>query len=85
MTAEMTLQAAENGMAVIHVQLPAKDAGKTAEAIRYLLSFGGQDVRERFRDAHELRDGDLRDRRLRAAAHGAGEALFCGPIRSDAS
>ncbi|MDR2696152.1 MAG: helix-turn-helix domain-containing protein [Deltaproteobacteria bacterium] len=31
-------------MAVINVQLPAKDAGRTAEAIRHLLTFGGQDV-----------------------------------------
>ncbi len=54
MTAEMTLQAAENGMAVIHVQLPAKDAGKTAEAIRYLLSFGGQDVRWRNEEGERL-------------------------------
>jgi len=44
MTAEMTLQTIENDMAVINLQLPAKDAGKTAEAIRHLLAFGGQDV-----------------------------------------
>ena len=44
MTAEMTLRTIENDMAVINLQLPAKDAGKTAEAIRHLLAFGGQDV-----------------------------------------
>jgi len=45
MAAEMTLRAIENGMAIINVQLPAKDAGKAAEAIRHLLTFGGQNVR----------------------------------------
>jgi len=44
MTAEMTLQAIENDMAIINVQLPAKDAGRAAKAIKYLLTFGGQDV-----------------------------------------
>jgi DNA-binding XRE family transcriptional regulator len=44
MTAEMTLQAMENDMAIINVQLPAKDAGRAAKAIKYLLTFGGQDV-----------------------------------------
>jgi DNA-binding XRE family transcriptional regulator len=44
MAVEMTLQSMENNMAVINVQLPAKDAGRTAEAIRHLLTFGGQDV-----------------------------------------
>jgi len=44
MAAEMTLRTIENNMAVINLQLPAKDAGRTAEAIRHLLAFGGQDV-----------------------------------------
>ena len=44
MTVEMTMHKVDNGLAVIHVQLPAKDAGKTAEAIKHLLTFGGQDV-----------------------------------------
>jgi len=44
MSVEMTLQTIENDLAVINVQLPAKDAGKTAEAIRHLLAFGGHDV-----------------------------------------
>jgi DNA-binding XRE family transcriptional regulator len=44
MTVEMTLHSMENNMAVINVQLPAKDADRTAEAIRHLLTFGGQDV-----------------------------------------
>jgi len=44
MAVEMRLESKENDMAVINVQLPAKDAGRTAEAIRHLLTFGGQDV-----------------------------------------
>jgi DNA-binding XRE family transcriptional regulator len=44
MTAEMTLRAIENDMVVINLQIPAKDAGRTAEAIRHLLAFGGQEV-----------------------------------------
>ena len=44
MTVEMTLHSMEDGMAVINVRLPAKDAGRTAEAVRSLLAFGGQDV-----------------------------------------
>jgi DNA-binding XRE family transcriptional regulator len=45
MTAEMTLQTNKNGLAIINVQLPAKDAGRAAEAIKHLLTFGGQEVR----------------------------------------
>jgi DNA-binding XRE family transcriptional regulator len=45
MTVDMTLQSIGNDMAMINVQLPAKDAGRAAEAIRHLLVFGGQDVR----------------------------------------
>lgn len=44
MTIEMTLHSMANEMAMINVHLPAKDAGKTAEAIKYLLTFGGQNV-----------------------------------------
>jgi len=44
MAVEMTLHSMEDGMAVINVRLPAKDAGRTAEAVRNLLAFGGQDV-----------------------------------------
>lgn len=44
MTIEMTLHSMENEMATINVHLPAKDASKAAEAIKYLLTFGGQDV-----------------------------------------
>ena len=45
MNTEMTLSPIENDMAVIHVQLPAKDARRVAEAIKNLLTFGGQKVR----------------------------------------
>ena len=44
MTIEISLHSAKNDMAVINVQLPAKDAGRTAEAIRHLLTFSGKDV-----------------------------------------
>ena len=44
MAVEMTLHSIGNGMAMINVQLPAKDAGRTAEVISHLLAFGGQDV-----------------------------------------
>jgi DNA-binding XRE family transcriptional regulator len=44
MTAEMTLHSIGSDMAIINVQLPAKDAGRAAEAIKHLLAFGGQDV-----------------------------------------
>jgi len=54
MTAEMTLQTNKNGLAIINVQLPAKDAGKTAEAIRHLLTFGGQEVRWLNEDGEQL-------------------------------
>ena len=54
MTAEMTLQTNKNGLAIINVQLPAKDAGKTAEAIRHLLTFGGQEVRWLNEDGENL-------------------------------
>jgi len=36
------------------VQLPAKDAGRAAEAIRHLLTFGGQDVRWRNEEGEQL-------------------------------
>jgi DNA-binding XRE family transcriptional regulator len=45
MTAEMTLHAMENDKAMINLQIPAKDAGRIADAIRNLLTFGGQTVR----------------------------------------
>jgi DNA-binding XRE family transcriptional regulator len=54
MVAEMTLHAIENDMAVINLQLPAKDAGKTAEAIRHLLAFGGLEVRWLNNDGERL-------------------------------
>jgi len=54
MTAEMTLQTNKNGLATINVQLPAKDAGKTAEAIRHLLTFGGQEVHWLNEDGEQL-------------------------------
>jgi len=44
MAVEMTLHNAGNDMAIINVHLPAKDAGRAAEAIKHLLAFGGQDV-----------------------------------------
>jgi DNA-binding XRE family transcriptional regulator len=44
MTIEISLHSAKNDKAVIHVQLPAEDAGSTAEAIRHLLTFSGKDV-----------------------------------------
>jgi DNA-binding XRE family transcriptional regulator len=44
MTIEMRVHGAENDMAMINLHLPAKDAGRYAEAIKYLFTFGGQDV-----------------------------------------
>jgi DNA-binding XRE family transcriptional regulator len=44
MSTEMTLRAIENDMAVINVRVPVHDAGRIAEAIRHLLTFGGQEV-----------------------------------------
>jgi DNA-binding XRE family transcriptional regulator len=44
MTIEMRVHSAENDMAMINLHIPAKDAGRYAEAIKYLFTFGGQDV-----------------------------------------
>ena len=54
MNTEMTLSSIENGMAVINVQLPAKDAGRVAQAIKNLLTFGGQKVRWRNEEGERL-------------------------------
>jgi DNA-binding XRE family transcriptional regulator len=44
MHAEMTLHTLDNNRAVINLELPAEVAARTAEAIRHLLAFGGQEV-----------------------------------------
>lgn len=54
MTAEMTLQTTDKGLAMINVQLPARDAGRIAEAIKHLLTFGGQEVRWLNEDGERL-------------------------------
>jgi DNA-binding XRE family transcriptional regulator len=44
MHAEMTVQTLENNRAVINLEIPADMAVRTAEVIRHLLVFGGQQV-----------------------------------------
>ena len=44
MHAEMTIHTLDNNRAVINLELPADVASRTAEAIRHLLAFGGQEV-----------------------------------------
>jgi DNA-binding XRE family transcriptional regulator len=46
MVAQISIHSLGEGRAEIHLNLPAEDAARTAEAIRHLLEFDGQDIQQ---------------------------------------